>query len=217
MRLCLKFMLCIYFGSIIIFSAIVLPFLPSESSQLQKGTYGEASAVGANTTLQKNATLISSTMNVSDNFNLHYLYGCTHYEYEGVHCDPISNEFTSYGLLAEYSNISSATREPNYENAKFGKGIHTTGAHALESLRTDIIPEYNTSQFSVYVSISPDKYDEVLGNPYMTLITYKHGVYRDDPNSAGWILEFVPNNTTTSRVCVLLYLIQTELEFPQMM
>ncbi len=192
-------MLCICFGVIIISSVTVLPFLPSESSRLLKGAYGEPSGVGANTTLPKNVTLISSTKNVSDNFNLHYLYGCTHYEYEGYHCDPISNEFTSYGILAEYSNISSATREPDYVNAKFGKGIHTTGAHALESLRTKIIPEYNTSQFSVYVSISPDKYDKVLGNPYMTLVAYKHGVYRPDHNSAGWIMEFVPNNTTTSR------------------
>jgi glucose/arabinose dehydrogenase len=48
--------------------------------------------------------------------------------------------------------------------------------------------------------VSPDKYDGILGNPFMTLIAYKHGVYMDDANKAGWIMGFVPTNSTTSRL-----------------
>src|SRR5437867_6053707 len=76
-----------------------------------------------------------------------YLYGCTKYEYVGYHCDTIPNEFESYQALANFTKVASATREPDYVDSKYGKGIHTTGPHELESLRAKVIDSYNAPQF----------------------------------------------------------------------
>lgn len=128
-----------------------------------------------------------------------YLYGCTYYRYLGFHCDPISTEFESYSVLADSIKIASASREPDYKQAKFGLGVHTTGTHALESLRADIINAYNATQFSVYLSVRPDGYDDTLGNGYVSLLSYKNGVRRDDPHTAGWEIEFVPNDSNSTK------------------
>jgi len=129
----------------------------------------------------------------------HYLYGCTDYKYVGYHCDPITNEFKSTSILSNYSKVASATREPSYVQAKFGKGIKTSGAHGLESLRANSITAYDADQFSIYISYMPDRYDETLGNPYMSLVSYKNGIYKRDVNNAGWEIELVPNNDTETR------------------
>ena len=126
----------------------------------------------------------------------HYLYGCTDYKYLGYHCDPISNEFKSYSVLANYTKVASATREPSYAQAKFGNGVHITGAHALESLRANVIDAYDSSQFSVYLSYMPDNYDNSTGHPYTSLVSYKNGIFKRDSNNAGWEIELIPNNNT---------------------
>jgi glucose/arabinose dehydrogenase len=128
-----------------------------------------------------------------------YLYGCTTFEYVGLHCDPISNEFDDFQIKSNYTKVSSVTIKPNYTDTKFGKGIHTTGAHGLESLRANIIDAYDNKHFSVYVSFKPDQFDELLGNPYETLVSYKNGIYRNDAHDAGWLIELVPNNSNTTK------------------
>jgi glucose/arabinose dehydrogenase len=155
-----------------------------------------------------NTNSANSTIDPVFDYNItsRHLYGCTFYEYHGYYCDPISNEFKSYAVLADYTKVASATREPTYIQAKYGKGILITGTHALESLRGDLLGEYNSSKFSIYVAVSPDNLNEFEGHPYRTLVAYKHGVYRDDLNRAGWIIETVPvnnssvNNNTTKAV-----------------
>ena len=128
-----------------------------------------------------------------------YDYGCTNYDYYGYHCDPISNDFENYQIHPSYTKIASATIYPNYTNSKYGKGIFMAGAHRLESLRANILNAYNASQFSVYLSFQPDKYNEVIGNAYTTLVSYKSGIYRGDQHTSGWEIEFVPNNSTSMK------------------
>jgi len=129
------------------------------------------------------------------NSTTNYLYGCTKYENIGFHCDTIPNEFKSYQVLANFTKVASATRVPDYVDAKYGKGIHTTGPHELESLRANIIDAYNVPQFSVYISINPDGYDKTIGNRDAKLITYRNGIFNDDNNTSGWEVEFVSNNS----------------------
>ncbi len=119
------------------------------------------------------------------------LYGCTNYDSTLYHCDPISNEFVSTSVDANYSKVVSATREPSYIKANFGNGFQST-PHSHETLRADIIKAYNTPRFSIYLSIKP-AYDKELGNRYVTLASYRNGLYVNSPHTAGWIVEFVPN------------------------
>ena len=128
-----------------------------------------------------------------------YLYGCTNYENFGFHCDTIPNEFENYQVLAKYTKISTVTRQPDYIQAKFGKGVHTTGEHALESLRANIIDAYNSSNFSLYLSFRPDEYDKKIGNPNMTLLSYQNGIFSDDNNTAGWKVELFPSSNSTMK------------------
>src|ERR1051326_2039313 len=51
----------------------------------------------------------TSTLHERHNFTTHYIYGCTFYEYRGYYCDPISNEFKSYAVLASSVKVASAT------------------------------------------------------------------------------------------------------------
>jgi len=182
---------CICLAYLVIYSMSFFPFFPVHMNQ-------ESSAL-ENISAPSNVTTPSVAKNLFENSSFHYLYGCTLYEYEGFHCDPISNDFVSYAVLADFSNVSSVTRSPDYVAAKHGEGIHMRGTHGIESLRANIIPEYKADQFSVYVSISPEKYEEIIGNSYMTIVAFKHGVYRNDPNKAGWVMEFVPSNSSITR------------------
>jgi glucose/arabinose dehydrogenase len=127
-----------------------------------------------------------------------YIYGCTSYVYRGFHCDPISNEFESYTGIANFTKVTSVTRQPSFVKAEFGKGLQVT-THSRESLRADIIEQYNASQFTVTLSIMPGKYDRAVGNSHVPLVSYKNGVYVNSVHNAGWEIEFAPNNSTVMK------------------
>jgi hypothetical protein len=150
------------------FRAIVICFIVLPTAViLVNSVYAQTVSPGDTGSIAQTPTVLNKTTR--------YLYGCTYYRYLGFHCDPISTEFQSYSVLADYVKIASASREPDYKQAKFGLGVHTTGTHALESLRANIINAYNATQFSVYLSVRPDRYDEALGNAYVSLLSYKKG------------------------------------------
>ena len=131
---------------------------------------------------------------------VHYLYGCTYYEYYGFYCNPISNEFDSYAVLANYTKVTSATREPDFVVAKFGKGLQIAGGDKNhESLRANDIDVYNASQFSVYLSFRSDKFSAETAKQYMSLVSFKNGTYREDPHTAGWDIELVPSNSESMK------------------
>jgi len=131
-----------------------------------------------------------------------YLYGCTDYEYRGFHCDPIANVFESYKIPANYTKITSVTREPPFVESKYGMGLRMT-PHSHESLRANIINSYNANQFSFYLSIVPGK---GVINSNIPLISYKNGVYVDSFHNAGWDIELVPSKyASTKTVRFLVY------------
>jgi len=116
---------------------------------------------------QQNNNIIPSHSNGSALQTSNYLYGRTNYG-QAFHCDPILNKFQSYGPHANFTKITSATREPLYLKSNSGNGIRIT-AHSWDSLRADIIDAYNSQQFSVYLSFKLGKYDINTKSPYVTL------------------------------------------------
>lgn len=156
-------------------------FLPSKLAYAQQPKAGEEGEnVQSN---NRNDTMMAATQ--------HHLYGCSQYEYVGFHCDPIRNDFESSAFLASYTKVASATREPDYVQAEFGKGVQVS-MHKLESLRANIIDAYDTSTFSVSVSFKPDTSDEGFASSYSTLVSYKNGIYGGDIHDAGWQIQTVP-------------------------
>jgi glucose/arabinose dehydrogenase len=146
---------------------------------------------------QQNNTIILPHSNSFASQTSHYLYGCTNYV-QAFHCDPISNKFQSYGVHANFTKITSATRQPSYVESKSETGIRIS-AHSWDSLRANIIDAYNTNQFSIDLSFKPGKYDENLKNPYVTLASYRSGLKINDRDTAGWNIELIPNNSTSMK------------------
>lgn len=122
-----------------------------------------------------------------------YLYGCSHYEYFGFHCDPIQSEFESSAFVARYTMVSSASREPDYVQTEFGQGVRIS-TNMLESIRARIIDAYNTNEFSVYVSVKPDNSSEEFRTSSAILVAYRNGVYPGDLHNAGWQITTAPSS-----------------------
>ena len=51
-----------------------------------------------------------------------YFFGCTKYV-PTFHCDPISNEFESSTVIAKYTKVLSASREPAFTDLVLGKAV----------------------------------------------------------------------------------------------
>lgn len=126
------------------------------------------------------------------------LFGCTLYVPQ-YFCSPILNDFGSFAMLGDFEKVASATRQPDFVKAKDGMGIYMNN-HALESLRVNDTAAYHAAAFSINVSFRANNSDPEFGNQFANLITYRNGIYRNDPHTAGWEIDFMPGNDTSKKV-----------------
>lgn len=126
------------------------------------------------------------------------LFGCTLYVPQ-YFCSPILNDFESYAMLADFEKVASATRQPDFVRAKDGQGILMNN-HALESMRVNDSAAYHADRFSIHVSFMANNSDPEFGNQFANLITYRNGIYKNDPHTAGWEVDFMPGNGTSKKV-----------------
>jgi len=127
--------------------------------------------------------------------NSSYLFGCTQYV-PLYHCDPILNDFESYSAKAEFSKVLSLTRDASYENGLDGRAV-MMNAHALESIRMDNTPAYQSKEFTLMISIKPN--EDEAGGGYSNLVTYRNGIFTNDWHNAGWELSFRPTDDESVR------------------
>ena len=150
-------------------------------------------------TNDSNVTDKNEQGHLSDNYTSEtdhdYLFGCTRYV-PFYHCDPIVNKFESNAVSSKFSKVISLTRDPKFVEGKDGEGIWVD-AHALESIRIDNIPSYQSNKFTLMLSINPG-IDEA-GNRYSNIVTYRNGIFANDWHNAGWEFSFQPNDDPSIR------------------
>jgi glucose/arabinose dehydrogenase len=148
--------------------------------------------------LKKGSLLISSLLIVflfqssniipSSAAEYHYLYGCTKYV-PGFNCDPITNEFKSSTINAEYIKEFSPTREPTFVDSVKGKALVLT-ANALESLSVNNNEGFNSQKFSIYLNVIPQNTENSQGS----LVSFT-----GDPHIAGWNVDLFPTDNPSKK------------------
>jgi len=118
----------------------------------------------------------------------HYLYGCTKYV-PGFNCDPISNEFKSSTISAEYVKKFSPTRDPSFIDAPNGKAIILT-ANTLESLTINNNEDFTAQNFSIYLNVMLN-----AENSEGSLVSFT-----GDPHTAGWEINLASSDNPSKKI-----------------